>query len=187
VRGRVIALLSVAALGLGACGDDEGGGADLVPAIPANTPTETAPTASTSTTGKPFQVSSIKVSKDTAKKPTITKPSGDPPTKLVKKDIVVGKAAAAADGDSLSMHYLGALFDGEQFEASWDAGKPFDFELGAGNVIQGWDEGIKGMKAGGRRLLVIPPDKAYGAQGQGNIPPDATLIFVVDLLKRTAG
>jgi peptidylprolyl isomerase len=187
VRRRVIALLSVAALGLGACGDDEGGGADLVPAIPATTPTETTGTTSTASTGKPFQVNSIKVSKDTSKKPTITKPSGDPPTELVKKDIVVGKGAAAADGDSLSMHYLGALFDGKQFEASWDAGKPFDFELGAGNVIQGWDEGIKGMKAGGRRLLVIPPDKAYGPQGQGSIPPDATLIFVVDLLKRTAG
>ena len=186
MRRRVIALLSVAALGLGACGDDEGGGADLVPAIPANTPTETTPTETTSTTGKPFQVSSIKVSKDTAKKPTITKPSGDPPTKLVKKDIVVGKGAAAADGDSLSMHYLGALFDGEQFEASWDAGKPFDLALGQGAVIPGWDQGIVGMKAGGRRLLVIPPDLAYGEQGQGNIPPNATLIFVVDLVKRSA-
>jgi peptidylprolyl isomerase len=187
VRARVIAVLSVAALGLGACGDDGGGGADLVPAVPADTPTQTTPAASASTTGKPFQLSSIKVSKDTSKKPTITKPSGDPPAKLVQKDIVVGKGAAAADGDNLSMHYLGALFDGKQFEASWDAGKPFDFELGAGNVIPGWDEGIKGMKAGGRRLLVIPPELAYGAQGQGNIPPDATLIFVVDLLKRTAG
>jgi peptidylprolyl isomerase len=185
VRARVIGLLSVAALGLGACGDDGGGNADLVPAIPANTPTQTTP--STPTTGKPFRLASIKVSKDTSKKPTITKPSGDPPTELVKKDVVVGKGPAAADGDKLSMQYLGALFDGKQFEASWDAGKPFDFELGAGNVIPGWDEGIKGMKAGGRRLLVIPPDKAYGPQGQGNIPPDATLIFVVDLLKRTAG
>jgi len=185
VRGRIIALLSIAALGLGACGDDEGGSADLVPAIPAETPTETTQ-ASTSTTGKPFSLASIKVSKDTSKKPTITKPSGDPPGNLVQKDIVVGKGAAAADGDQLSMHYLGALFDGEQFEASWDAGKPFDFELGAGNVIAGWDEGIKGMKAGGRRLLVIPAEKAYGAEGQGNIPPDATLIFVVDVLKRTA-
>ena len=186
MRGRVIALLSVAALGLGACGDDEGGSADLVPAIPAETPTATTPSTSTSTTGKPFRLASIKVSKDTSKKPTITKPSGDPPSELVTKDIVVGKGAAAADGNNLSMHYLGALFDGEQFEASWDAGKPFDFELGAGNVIQGWDEGIKGMKAGGRRLLVIPAEKAYGAQGQGDIPPDATLLFVVDVLKRTA-
>jgi len=103
------------------------------------------------------------------------------------KDIVTGKGAAAKSGDQLSMHYLGALFDGEQFEASWDADKPFDFELGAGNVIPGWDQGIEGMKAGGRRLLVIPPDLAYGEAGQGNIPPNATLMFVVDLLKRTAG
>jgi peptidylprolyl isomerase len=185
VRARVTALLSVAALGLGACGGNGGGSAELVPAIPANTPTATTPSAST--TGKPFRLASIKVSKDTSKKPTITRPSGDPPSKLVKKDIVVGKGAAAADGDKLSMQYLGALFDAKQFEASWDAGKPFGFTLGQGDVIQGWDEGIKGMKAGGRRLLVIPADLAYGAQGQGSIPPNAPLIFVVDLLKRTAG
>ena len=188
VRGRVITLLAVAAIGIGGCGDDAGGDAALEPAIPANTPTETATTPSTSTTGSPFKLNSIKVSEDTSKKPTITKPSGDPPEELVTKDIVSGKGAAARSGDQLSMHYLGALFDdGEQFEASWDADKPFDFELGAGNVIPGWDQGIEGMKAGGRRLLVIPAELAYGPQGQGNIPPDATLIFVVDLLKRTGG
>jgi peptidylprolyl isomerase len=184
VRGRVIALLAAAALGIGACGEDEGGDAALEPAIPSDTPTQTAP--STSTTGSPFRLASIKVSKDTSKKPTITKPSGDPPAELVTKDIVVGKGAAAAAGDNLSMHYLGALFDGEQFEASWDAGKPYDFALGQGGVIAGWDQGIVGMKAGGRRLLVIPPDLAYGPDGQGSIPPNATLIFVVDLVKRTA-
>ena len=183
MRGRLIALLAVGALGLGACGEEEGGDAALEPAIPANTPTETTP--STSTTGKPFSLASIKVSKDTSKKPTITKPSGDPPTKLVKKDIVVGKGAAIKSGDGLSMHYLGALFDGEQFEASWDSDKPFDLTLGKGEVIAGWDQGIVGMKEGGRRLLVIPPDLAYGAQGQGTIPPDATLLFVVDAVKHT--
>ena len=105
-----------------------------------------------------------------------------PPTKLVTKDIFIGKGPAAKDGDKLSMHYLGALFDdGEQFEASWDSGKPFDFTLGEGDVIQGWDQGIVGMKAGGRRLLVIPAELAYGEAGQGNIPPNATLMFVVDL------
>lgn len=186
MRTRVIALLAAAALGVGACGDDdEGGSAALEPAIPANVPTET--TTSPSTTGKPFKLSSIKVSKTMGKKPTITKPTGDPPTKLVTKDIVVGKGPAAKDGDQLSMHYLGTLFDAKQFEASWDAGKPYDFELGAGNVIPGWDQGIVGMKTGGRRLLVIPPDLAYGEAGQGNIPPNATLMFVVDVVKRTAG
>jgi peptidylprolyl isomerase len=184
MRGRLIALLSVAALGIGACGDDEGGDADLVPAIPAQTPTETTTAPSTSTTGRPFNVASIKVSKDTSKKPTITKPSGDPPTELITKDIVVGKGAAAKDGDKLEMHYLGALFDGEQFEASWDSDQPFPLTLGEGNVIPGWDQGIVGMKEGGRRLLVIPPDLAYGEQGQGNIPPGATLIFVVDVVKK---
>jgi peptidylprolyl isomerase len=184
VRTRVIALLAAAALGVGACGDDGGGGADLVPAIPANVPTETA--TSPSTTGKPFGLSSIKVSTTKGKKPTITKPSGDPPAKLVTKDIFGGKGPAAKDGDKLSMHYLGALYaTGKQFEASWDSGQPFDFTLGEGGVIAGWDQGIVGMKAGGRRLLVIPPDLAYGDQGQGDIPPNAPLIFVVDLLKRT--
>ena len=185
MRGRLIVLLSVAALGIGACGEDEGGDAALEPAIPANVPTETTAT-DAATTGKPFKLASIKVSKDTSKKPTITKPSGDPPTKLVTKDIVVGKGKEAKAGDQLEMHYLGALFDGEQFEASWDSGKPFPLTLGEGGVIPGWDQGIVGMKQGGRRLLVIPPDLAYGAQGQGNIPPDATLIFVVDVKKHTS-
>jgi peptidylprolyl isomerase len=186
MRARVIALLAATALGVGACGGDEGGSADLVPAIPANIPTETA--TSPSTTGKPFRLSSIKVSTKKGKKPTITKPSGDAPTKLVTKDIFVGKGPAAKDGDKLTMQYLGALYDtGKQFEASWDSGQPFDFTLGEGGVIPGWDQGIVGMKAGGRRLLVIPPDLAYGDQGQGDIPPNAPLIFVVDLLKRTAG
>ena len=184
MRGRVIALLAVGALGLGACGEDEGGDAALEPAIPANIPTET--TDSTSSTGSPFRLASIKVSKDTSKKPTITEPSGDPPTELVTKDIVAGNGAAAQSGDSLEMHYLGAHFDGEQFEASWDSGNPFEFVLGEGKVIGGWDQGIVGMKAGGRRLLVIPPDLAYGDVGSGTIKPGETLIFVVDLKKRTA-
>ncbi len=186
----MIALLAVGALGLGACGEDEGGDAALEPAIPANVPTETAttpsPSTSTSTTGAPFKLASVKVSKDTSKKPTITKASGDPPTKLLKKDIVVGKGTAARPGDKLEMHYLGAFLDGKQFEASWDSGQPFPLTLGQGDVIQGWDQGIVGMKEGGRRLLVIPPDLAYGAQGQGDIPPDATLMFVLDLRKHTA-
>jgi len=181
----VIALLSVAALGIGACGDDAGGDAALEPAIPANVPTETTPT--TTTTGRPFELASIKVSNDTSKKPTITKPSGDPPTKLVTKDIVVGKGAAAQDGNALEVHYLGAHFTGKQFESSWDSGEPFPFTLGEGNVIAGWDQGIKGMKAGGRRLLVIPADLAYAEEGQGDIQPGETLVFVVDLRKRTAG
>jgi peptidylprolyl isomerase len=188
VRTRAIALLAAGAatLGLGACGGSDGGSAELVPAIPANVPTET--TTSPSTTGKPFKLGSIKVSTTKGKKPTITKPSGDAPTKLVTKDIFVGKGPAVKAGDKLSMQYLGALYDtGKQFEASWDAGKPFDFTIGQGAVIPGWDQGIVGMKAGGRRLLVIPAELAYGAQGQGDIPPNAPLVFVVDLLKRTAG
>lgn len=188
MRVRLIALLAVASVGLGACGDDEDGDASLPPAIPAS-PTETSTTPSTSTTGRAFDVDSIRVSRDTSEKPTITEPSGDPPTELVTKDIVEGEGTAAESGDELEMHYLGALFeDGEQFEASWDSGEPFTFQLGQGNVIPGWDEGIEGMKPGGRRLLVIPPDMAYGETGSPpNIPPNATLVFVVDLRERTAG
>lgn len=188
MRGRVITLLAAAAVGLGACGEDEGGDAALEPAIPATTPTETTTTPSASSTGRPFRLASIEVSTDTSKKPTITKPRGDPPAELVTKDIVMGKGAAAEAGDSLSMHYLGVLFDGEQFDTSWDAEppKPFDFVLGQGDVIPGWDQGIEGMKVGGRRLLVIPSDLAYGESGQGSIPPGAALIFVVDVVKRTA-
>lgn len=189
MRGRLIALVAVAAVGIGACGDDDGGGdASLPPAIPATPPAETTADPSTSTTGRAFDVDSIRVSEDMSEKPTITKPSGDPPTELVTKDVVVGKGAAAEAGDELRMHYLGALFEtGEQFEASWDEGDPFSFTLGQGAVIPGWDQGIEGMRAGGRRLLVIPPDLAYGETGQGDIPPGATLVFVVDLLERTGG
>ncbi|MGH2943414.1 MAG: FKBP-type peptidyl-prolyl cis-trans isomerase [Solirubrobacteraceae bacterium] len=119
-------------------------------------------------------------------KPEIPKPSGKPPTKLVTKDIVVGKGRAAQAGDNVVVHYVGVLHrTGEQFDASWDAGSPFAFALGQGNVIAGWDQGVEGMKIGGRRLLTIPPDLAYGEQGQGSIGPNETLVFVVDLLNVT--
>jgi len=127
---------------------------------------------------------------DVTKKPNIEKPKGDPPPALVQKDIVEGKGPAAKAGDTLSMQYVGVSFStGKQFDASWDrGGEPFQFPLGGGQVIPGWDEGIVGMKAGGRRLLVIPPDKGYGAQGSPpDILPNETLVFVVDLEKVEAG
>ena len=110
-------------------------------------------------------------------------PKGDPPTELVIRDIVKGKGPKAKAGDTLTMQYVGTAWsNGQQFDASWDAGQPLPFQLGAGMVIPGWDEGMVGMQKGGRRLLVIPPDMAYGPAGSGPIGPNETLIFVVDLV-----
>ena len=112
-----------------------------------------------------------------------TPPKGDPPSELVIRDIVKGKGPKAKAGDTLTMQYEGTAWsNGQQFDASWDAGRPLPFQLGAGMVIPGWDEGMVGMQKGGRRLLVIPPDMAYGPTGSGPIGPNETLIFVVDLV-----
>ena len=104
-------------------------------------------------------------------------------TELVVEDIKVGTGAEAKTGDTITVHYTGWLTDGTKFDSSVDAGQPFQFPLGQGYVIQGWDEGIVGMKVGGVRKLTIPPDMGYGAQGAGGvIPPNATLIFQVELI-----
>ena len=121
--------------------------------------------------------------KDLKNKPEVKIPKGDAPKKLVIDDIVKGKGKAAKAGDTVSVQYVGVLFDGgTQFDASWDRGEPFQFQLGAGMVIPGWDKGVEGMKIGGRRKLIIPSEDAYGPTGQPpDIPPDATLVFVIDL------
>ena len=99
-------------------------------------------------------------------------------------DFEVGSGAEASAGQTVVVHYRGTLEDGSQFDASYDRGTPFSFPLGAGRVIKGWDEGVQGMKVGGKRKLVIPPDLGYGARGAGGvIPPNATLIFEVELLE----
>jgi peptidylprolyl isomerase len=118
-------------------------------------------------------------------KPEVKVPSGPPPKKLVKKELRKGKGATAKAGDEITVQYVGVGYEsGEQFDASWDRGEPFTFHLGAGEVIPGWDQGIVGMKVGGRRELIIPPELAYGAAGSPPvIGPDETLIFVVDLLE----
>lgn len=98
-------------------------------------------------------------------------------------ELQVGEGAEAASGQTVSVHYRGTLENGKQFDASYDRGTPFNFPLGAGRVIKGWDEGVVGMKVGGKRKLVIPPDLAYGSRGAGGvIPPNATLVFEVELL-----
>jgi len=104
-------------------------------------------------------------------------------TELKIEDLVVGTGTEAKSGDTVSVHYTGWLTDGTKFDSSFNTGQPFQFALGQGSVIAGWDEGVEGMKVGGTRKLIIPPDKGYGAQGAGGvIPPNATLVFEVQLL-----
>jgi FKBP-type peptidyl-prolyl cis-trans isomerase FkpA len=105
------------------------------------------------------------------------------PTGLTIDDIVVGNGAAAAAGQKVKVHYTGWLTNGTKFDSSKDRNDPFVFPLGAGSVIKGWDEGVQGMKVGGKRKLTIPPALGYGARGAGGvIPPNATLVFEVELL-----
>ena len=126
------------------------------------------------------------ISKDLESEPAIPRPEGEPPAELIVDDVVVGKGKKATPGKRVSVQYTGTAFStGTKFDASWDRGaQPFQFTLGAGEVIPGWDQGVAGMKVGGRRQLVIPPDLAYGPQGSPPaIGPNETLIFVVDLVK----
>jgi peptidylprolyl isomerase len=124
----------------------------------------------------------VTVTGDPGSAPDIEVPDAEPPCELQTVDLSAGDGTEATAGATLSMQYKGVSWStGEQFDASWDRGEPFEFELGAGMVIQGWDQGILGMKVGGRRLLVIPPDLGYGETGQGEIAPNETLVFVVDL------
>lgn len=120
----------------------------------------------------------------TTTKPEIDFPGDTPPTELVVDEITVGDGVEATAGSTVRAHYVGVAYStGEQFDASWDRGAPLDFRLGIGQVIAGWDQGIQGMKVGGRRKLTIPPHLAYGDRGAGSaIAPGETLIFVVDLV-----
>ncbi|GGU17137.1 FKBP-type peptidyl-prolyl cis-trans isomerase [Nocardioides albus] len=119
------------------------------------------------------------------RKPEIDFVDPTPPTDLVIKDITIGDGDEATERDRVSVHYVGvALSTGEEFDASYNRGEPLDFRVGIGQVIQGWDQGILGMKVGGRRQLVIPPHLGYGDRGAGGaIKPGETLIFVCDLVK----
>lgn len=181
MRTKLITLTLALALsaGVAACGEDDepagsGTGSEST-ATP--TPTETA-----SAAGVEAIIQGI--GKDTKTKPEVPAPQGDPPAELVVRDIVAGKGPKAKAGDQLTMQYVGISWStGQQFDASWDRGaEPFAFQLGAGMVIPGWDEGLVGLRKGGRRLLIIPPDMGYGPNGtpDGTIAPNETLIFVVD-------
>jgi peptidylprolyl isomerase len=160
-----------------ACGDDDDSGEPAAKATPEKTSEEPSPSAQR------------EALKDTSTKPVIPKPSGSPPRKLEKQDIVKGKGPAAKSGDTLTVNYVGVAFStGEEFDASWDRGQPYPVSLGAGDVIKGWDQGLVGMRKGGRRMLTIPPELAYGPEGRPpTILPNETLIFVVDAVALQPG
>ena len=178
---RLTTLAALVALVLAGCGDSK-------PAAD-TTSTEKAAVEATATptpiiekvTGDPTPMPEVTPSgKD---EPEISVRQGDPPAKLVVRDLEVGTGAAAERGKALAVEYKGIRWaDGVVFDSTWDGGKPFQFLLGANQVIQGWEQGLAGMKVGGRRELIVPPDLAYGDHGQASIRPNETLVFVVDLL-----
>lgn len=172
MRKNIALGLSALALVAG-CGDDEGDTSGITgtnDSAATQTATETTPASEPATA-------------PTRSKPKVTFPKGKAPSELVVKDLIEGKGAAAKAGDPLTVNYVGVLFsNGKEFDNSYDRGQPFPFQLGGGQVIPGWDQGLEGMKVGGRRRLIIPPELAYGAQGSPPaIPANATLVFVVDL------
>ena len=171
IRSVLVLIAVVAVLGATACGDDDddgNGGGGGSASEDQQQQTETTP--------------SEDALKDTTTKPVIPKPTGSPPRKLVKEDIVKGKGPGAKNGDTVTVKYVGVNFsNGQEFDASWDSGAAFPVQLGAGMVIEGWDKGLVGVKKGGRRMLTIPPEMGYGAEGYPpDIPPNETLVFVVD-------
>jgi peptidylprolyl isomerase len=139
-------------------------------------------TSSTSTTSS--ATAKTPTSGPLSKEPTVTPPSGPAPAKLETKELITGTGAEAKDGDSVTVNYVGVLYkNGKVFDASWKRHEPFTFTLGKGQVIKGWDQGVPGMKVGGRRELIIPAELAYGKTGSPpTIPANSPLVFVVDLL-----
>ncbi len=191
---RLLALLlalTALTFGLAACGDDDestsgDSGATATETTPAATATTVETTETTAAKGGDDDTGVVVTGAENLdEKPQIEITAETQADKLIKKDLVVGDGKTAKEGDTVSVQYIGVGFNSEEeFDASWNRGEPFEFTLGAGEVIPGWDEGVAGMKEGGRRLLVIPGDKAYGEQGSPPaIGPNETLAFVVDLEK----
>lgn len=186
---NVIGLLAALALGAGvaACGSSSTApGVQLAPSggATAEAVTTTPTTATTATTTTPTVTTPT--SGALSKEPVLNIPKGPAPTHLVTIDLIKGTGAVAKPHDQVTVNYVGALYkNGKIFSASWTNHQTFGpFELGAGAVIPGWDQGLVGMRVGGRRMLIIPPSLGYGKTGspQGGIPGNATLVFVVDLL-----
>lgn len=192
-RSLSMSALAVLTAGLAACGSSsKAPGVQLAPSAgateasaPASTPTTpTTPTTSVPTATAPT-ATTPKPPSPLSKKPVVGVPSGPAPTHLVVKDLIPGSGQAAKAGSTVTVNYVGVLYKGgKEFDSSWQRGQPLaPFQLGQGSVIPGWDQGLVGMKVGGRRELVIPPSLGYGATGSAPaIPPNATLVFVIDLL-----
>lgn len=175
---RVLMLLVLAlSLGLAACGGDEDGSSAGETASEDQQATATEAAAAE------------EALKDTTAKPEMPKPTGSPPRKLVVEDIVKGRGPGAKPGDTVVVHYVGMNFsNGLEFDASWDAGQPFPVQIGVTQVIEGWTRGLVGIREGGRRMLTIPPELGYGAQGYPpDIPPNETLVFMVDAVSVEPG
>lgn len=176
------------ALTLGACGSGDGGG-DPTLAAPSSSPAPApSPTAAPCQTVPPTVAPGPEATTDLAVKPVPEIGDGDPPCGLVITDVVVGEGEEAVAGTQADVKYVGVLYDdGSEFDSSWSRSpdETLPVPVGAGGVIPGFDQGVTGMKVGGRRQVVIPSDLGYGPAGQGPIPPAATLVFVIDLVKVT--
>jgi len=174
----IVLVLLLAVLSLAACGGDDSSSSE-------QSATQSQPAAATPAADETVDLLAEGISKDRKSKPVLGIPAGETPTGLVKRDIVKGTGKVARKGDSVTVQYVGTAWStGQEFDASWDKGQPFTFPLGKGKVIPGWDRGVAGMRVGGRRLLVVPGDLAYGEQGSPPaIGPNETLAFVVDLEK----
>jgi peptidylprolyl isomerase len=157
----ILTIVACAALAIAGCGGDDDSSSDS--------------TSATTTVEAPAKKT----------KPKVTAPDGAPPTQLEIKELEAGTGAEAKAGDKVTVQYVGVNYkNGKEFDSSWSRNEPFPFTLGAGEVIPGWDQGVEGMKVGSRRELVIPPELAYGEAGAPpSIPPNETLIFVIDLLE----
>jgi peptidylprolyl isomerase len=176
VRSRILVFSLAAGALLAACSSSSPGAGSATTAAPATTATSSAAGAS-NVTWSPAGTFGTE--------PTVVVPSGSPPSQLLSHDLIVGTGATATDGSTVTVQYVGYSWTTKKkFDASWDRNQPFVFTLGAGQVIPGWDQGVVGMKVGGRRELIIPPELAYGSQSPTPaIASNDTLIFVIDLLK----